>query len=101
MLACAGRLKRIEIENFRVIRNLDLIVPTLGNRGSWLMFVGENGTGKTSILQAVQLALIAPCRVDHRMIDAREFLSCVFSYYSAGQNIRQKLRGLQDLRFSA
>ena len=70
-----GRLKRIEIENFRVIRKLDLIVPAAGNRGSGLMFVGENGTGKTSILQAVQLALIAPCRVDHRMIDARAYLS--------------------------
>ena len=68
MLACAGRLKRIEIENFSVIRNLDLIVLAVSNRGSWLMFVGENGTGKTSILQAVQLALIAPCRVDYRMI---------------------------------
>ena len=65
-----GRLERIEIENFKAIRKLALDVGK-----SWLMFVGENATGKSSILQAVGLALLGPSHLADLALDARQFLS--------------------------
>jgi uncharacterized protein (TIGR02646 family) len=54
----ARLIDRIEIENFRGIQKLDLDIASLETeRGPWTMFLGENGTGKSSILQAVALAL--------------------------------------------
>lgn len=77
-VVCFGggrRLKRIEIENFKAIRKLVLDVPTAGDCESWLMFVGENATGKSSILQAVGLALAGPRRIAELELDARSFVS--------------------------
>jgi len=49
-------IQRIEIRNFRVIRELDIEMPR--HEGAWLMLLGENGTGKSTLLQAVTLALM-------------------------------------------
>jgi AAA domain, putative AbiEii toxin, Type IV TA system len=50
---------RVTIENLRVIEALELDVaePTT-SRTPWLMLLGENGVGKSSILQAIALALV-------------------------------------------
>jgi uncharacterized protein (TIGR02646 family) len=52
-------IEHITIRNVKAIRNLDL---ELGNPGSgrtpWLMLLGENGTGKSTILQAIALTLV-------------------------------------------
>jgi hypothetical protein len=48
----------IAIENFRAIRHLELSLPPLTDEGPWTMLLGENGAGKTSVLQAVALALM-------------------------------------------
>lgn len=54
----ARLIRRIEIENFRILGKLDLEVPgSAEGRAPWLMLLGENGTGKSSILQAIALAL--------------------------------------------
>ena len=51
-------IERIEIRNFRIIRDLTLDLSTSqSQRAPWLMLLGENGTGKSSVLQAVALAL--------------------------------------------
>ncbi|TWI85842.1 uncharacterized protein (TIGR02646 family) [Lacibacter cauensis] len=53
-------IKSIEIENFKSIEHLRLNVKPLeedSNRESWLLLLGDNGIGKSSILQAVALAL--------------------------------------------
>jgi uncharacterized protein (TIGR02646 family) len=52
-------IEKVVIHNFKVIRDLTLY-PTAGTHGSgnWLMLLGENGTGKSSILQAIALALV-------------------------------------------
>jgi uncharacterized protein (TIGR02646 family) len=50
---------RIAIHNFRGIRDLDLAIdyePGLG--APWTILLGENATGKSSILQAVALTLL-------------------------------------------
>jgi uncharacterized protein (TIGR02646 family) len=54
-------IERVEIHNFRIIRHLELEFPP--REGAWLALLGENGTGKSSVLQAVALTLIgAPYR---------------------------------------
>jgi uncharacterized protein (TIGR02646 family) len=55
------RIERIVVENFKVIRSLDLQLPRLASETAtapWLMLLGENGCGKSSLLQAVALALM-------------------------------------------
>jgi hypothetical protein len=52
-------IERVEIRNFRIIQDLSLQVSTgQGARAPWLMLLGENGTGKSSVLQAVTLTLV-------------------------------------------
>jgi hypothetical protein len=50
---------RIAIHNFRGIRDLELRIDYEKGQGApWTVLVGENGMGKSSILQAVALALL-------------------------------------------
>ena len=52
-------IHRIQICNFRGIRELDLeVVDDGAAEWPWLMLLGENATGKSSILQAVALTMI-------------------------------------------
>jgi predicted ATPase len=56
-----GMIKTIEIENFKAIRQLTLHFPTGTDSAiGWKVLLGENGTGKSSILQAVALTLMGP-----------------------------------------
>jgi len=51
-------IRRIEISNFKNIGYLDLeVLPSETDQESWLLLLGDNGTGKSSILQAIALAL--------------------------------------------
>lgn len=53
-------IKRIEIKNFKNISDLSLeVLSPYENeqRESWLLLLGDNGVGKSSILKAVALAL--------------------------------------------
>jgi uncharacterized protein (TIGR02646 family) len=49
-------IRRVQIRNFRNIRDLTMTFPE--SQGSWTILLGENGTGKSSVLQAITLALI-------------------------------------------
>ena len=51
-------ITRLEIKNFRVIESLELDFDATRGDGRWTMLLGENGTGKSSVLHAVALALI-------------------------------------------
>jgi len=52
-------IERVVIHNFKVIGDLELEFPPLrADEGSWLMLLGENGTGKSTILEAVALTLM-------------------------------------------
>jgi uncharacterized protein (TIGR02646 family) len=57
-----GRLsiERIELRNFKNIANLTLQVPAAsqGGNASWLLFLGENAVGKSSVMQAIVLTLM-------------------------------------------
>lgn len=53
-----GNIQRIEIENFKAIRSLSLDLEATTAAGvGWKVFLGENGAGKSSILEAVALVL--------------------------------------------
>lgn len=53
-------IERIVIHNFKAIHDLELAFPPIPpeEKGSWVLLLGENATGKTSVLQAVALALM-------------------------------------------
>ena len=52
-------LKSIHIRNFKNITDLDIEFPTTsGGLANWSFFLGENGSGKSSILQAITMTLI-------------------------------------------
>jgi uncharacterized protein (TIGR02646 family) len=52
-------INRIEMKNFMGIRDLDITLSDASNQtSSWLMLVGENATGKSSILKALALTLM-------------------------------------------
>jgi uncharacterized protein (TIGR02646 family) len=54
-------IESIELYNIRGIRHLELHTRTLdAGRAPCLAILGENGTGKSTILQSVALALIGP-----------------------------------------
>ena len=51
-------LRRVHIRNFRVLRDIDISFSEPGSeRAPWLMLLGENATGKSTVLQAIALAL--------------------------------------------
>lgn len=51
-------IERVTIRNVKAIRDFELDMTTLGGgRTPWLMLLGENGTGKSTILQAIALTL--------------------------------------------
>ena len=67
----ARHVERVELRNFRVIHELDLALdldaiaasagegsPDDSQRAPWLMLLGENGLGKSTVLQAICLALL-------------------------------------------
>jgi len=52
------RIDEISIRNFKAIERLDLTCTSTGPGGTpWLMLLGVNASGKSSVLQAVALAL--------------------------------------------
>ena len=61
---------RIVIDNFRAIEHLELDLAE--DVGGWTMLLGENGDGKTTVLQALAVALMSPQQRRH--LDARRFL---------------------------
>jgi len=52
-------IEKIKIRNFKIIKDLELdLTLSKSKNAPWLMLLGENGIGKSSILQAVTLALM-------------------------------------------
>jgi uncharacterized protein (TIGR02646 family) len=52
-------IEQVRIRNFRPIRDLDLdFTASSSEHGPWRVLLGENGSGKSSVLQAIALTLI-------------------------------------------
>jgi uncharacterized protein (TIGR02646 family) len=66
---------RVVIRNIRGIEELELdAAPPATERAPWLMLLGENGTGKSTILQSVALALMGDTRRARLKLDPRDYL---------------------------
>jgi len=50
-------IESISLRNFKGLRDVEINLTAEGNGGGWLMLLGENSTGKSSILQAIALCL--------------------------------------------
>ena len=70
----AAEIRSVEIRNFRAIEQLELEFTKGPGEGSWLMLLGENGTGKTSVLQAIGLALADPQALTDIELDTSRLL---------------------------
>ncbi|GAA1569352.1 AAA family ATPase [Kribbella sancticallisti] len=67
------RLERIDIRNFRAIEHVVLdFRAALPDREPWLLLLGENGVGKSSLLRAVALAMAGEEERVRREPDAGE-----------------------------
>jgi hypothetical protein len=74
-LAAQRRIERIEIRDFKSIETLSIKFPVPRSEDeAWLMLLGENATGKSSILQAVALALMGQAHANSLGLDADSFL---------------------------
>jgi uncharacterized protein (TIGR02646 family) len=93
----SAEIQAIEVCNFRAIEQIRLEVTQGPAEGSWLMLLGENGAGKSSILQAIALALSSDETVRALPADAGHLLR---KGTEAG-SIRIELTGkrLRELRF--
>ena len=72
----AKRIERIEITNFKALGKLELTFPPPGSeQESWMMLLGENATGKSSVLQAVALALMGEQHSNSLGLNASRFVN--------------------------
>jgi uncharacterized protein (TIGR02646 family) len=68
-------IEKVELTNIRAIKQLTLHPEFSENgAGSWLMLLGENGAGKSTVLQAIACALIGQQGVDSLGLKASSFL---------------------------
>ncbi len=65
-------VERVVLHNFRGIEHLDIELPR--REGPWTVLLGENGAGKSSVLQAVALALVGRRYRESLDLDARDFV---------------------------
>jgi 5-methylcytosine-specific restriction endonuclease McrA len=66
-------LERVDLENFRAIRRVTLDFPEPGpnvDREPWLMLLGVNGVGKSTVLQAIGLSFMSAARRKRYFPDA-------------------------------
>lgn len=72
------RIRRIEIRNFKSLDSLDIDMPAEtvaeDRRTGALVVLGENATGKSTILQAIALTLLGTSEIGKLGLDGRSFL---------------------------
>lgn len=71
----ARALQTIEVRNFRLLRDLKVTLPEPGGeRAPCLMLLGENARGKSSLLQAIGMALAGATEAD-RFVNPNDVLT--------------------------
>ncbi len=63
------RIERVTFTNFKSLASLTLDIPQPAQGESWLMLLGENGVGKSSILQGIALALMGEQHANSDALD--------------------------------
>src|SRR6202451_2929259 len=93
------RIERIEFHNFRNFESLQLDMPQVThNYEAWLMLIGENGLGKTSILQGLALTLMGQKRANAVRIDSRRGVGRGAGVKSG--YVRVTVTGVGDIKLS-
>ena len=68
-------IEKVEIKNFKAIDSLSFEFKSNDfDKASWKMFLGENGVSKTSVLQAISLALVGQEEINGLNLDPIKFL---------------------------
>lgn len=70
-------LDKIVLRNFKCFSDLTLHIPSYANDTSvepWLVFLGENGVGKSSVLKAIAMALMGKVYLDQLDITVKDVL---------------------------
>lgn len=74
--ASAKRIKRLEISNFKIIKSLKLDFPRPEtSEEPWMVLLGENGAGKSSVMQAIALTLVGARRANELGLNASNFVN--------------------------
>lgn len=67
-------IKKVEIKNVRSIQQLVLDFSSLESAAGWHVLIGDNGVGKSSILQAISTWLIGPLEILRLDPDFEKFI---------------------------
>ncbi|MFC4072628.1 AAA family ATPase [Actinoplanes subglobosus] len=68
-------VEHVSIRNVKAIRELDLdLTRSAARTAPWTVLLGENAAGKSTVLQAITLALIGRDGVERLGLDARVFI---------------------------
>ena len=69
-------IQRVEIKNFKAIRELVIDFPDeQSGQSPWLVLLGENSVGKSSILQAVALTLMGEEKANALDLNPKDFIN--------------------------
>lgn len=90
-----SRLTRVVIQNFKSLEHIHIEIPESpsgqDNCASALMLLGENATGKSSILEAVSLALLGTDNIRRLGIDGKKYLRRDANWLPLGKPAQIKL----------
>lgn len=77
MMRRHGEISHIQIRDFKAIERIDLTIPgrKQSKAAACLMLLGENAVGKSSILQAVALALLGGVQSRRLRLDPTDYLA--------------------------
>jgi uncharacterized protein (TIGR02646 family) len=95
-------LSRIEIKNFKALEHIVIEIPDTpseaAERAPCLMLLGENASGKSSILEAVSLALLGQREIRRLRIKGQDYLRRDHAWKLVGKpaEIRLTLAGDKD-----
>lgn len=67
-------LRHVHIRNFKGLRDVRIDLGGHPGTGRWTVLLGENGVGKTSILQAVAMVLAGPDSIERTGLRPRDVL---------------------------
>lgn len=88
-------LSRIEIKNFKTLEHIVIDIPDspseAADKAPCLMLLGENATGKSSILEAISLALLGQGEVRRLGIKGKDYLRRDHTWKLVGKPAEIKL----------
>ena len=69
------QLHRIKVHNFKNLEHVDITFSEQEDKEPWLVLLGDNGVGKSNLLQAIAIALMGTERAEEIRLDASLFFN--------------------------